>query len=97
MSISVYALTAWLAAINAITVFLYWQDKRLSRQPGASRVPEGTLLLAAFIGGSPGAYAAMNAFRHKTKKTSFRMRFWLTVLVQLGAMMYFYNDIAVYL
>lgn len=37
------------------------------------RVPEPTLLLAAFLGGCIGAMAGMALFHHKTRKTKFRV------------------------
>jgi uncharacterized membrane protein YsdA (DUF1294 family) len=40
------------------------------------------LLLAGFLGGSPGAFWAQRTFRHKTKKQPFQLIFWALVLVQ---------------
>jgi uncharacterized membrane protein YsdA (DUF1294 family) len=43
------------------------------------RIQESTLHLFAFLCGWPGALAAQQILRHKSKKTSFRFVFWLTV------------------
>ena len=76
-----------LAAINLLTFFMYWHDKRCARN-GSWRVPEAMLLGLALAGGSPAAYIAMRALRHKTKKSSFRLRYWLVVIVQGVAVAY---------
>jgi uncharacterized membrane protein YsdA (DUF1294 family) len=36
------------------------------------------------VGGWPGAIVAQQMLRHKTSKVSFRVAFWLTVLVNVG-------------
>ena len=62
---------------------LYGWDKRqavLARR----RVPEQTLHLFDLAGGWPGGLLGQKYFRHKTKKLSFQIRFWLTVLLHLA-------------
>lgn len=59
-----------LAAINLLTFALFGMDKALARS-GARRIRESTLLWLAFLGGTPGAYAARGLFRHKTRKQPF--------------------------
>lgn len=71
----------WLLGINAFAFFLYWHDKRQARTRGW-RVPEAVLLLTGLLGGTPASFAAQRLFRHKTKKFSFQMSFWLIVAVQ---------------
>lgn len=74
---------AWLAAVNLVALGEYGYDKWQARR-GGRRVPEVVLHGLALAGGSPGAFAAMRLFRHKTIKGSFRLVFWLIVVVQLG-------------
>jgi len=76
-------LMTYLLLMQAITIGLYWLDKRAARTQ-AARVPEYVLLLAGFMGGTLAALFAMHRFRHKTKKASFRLKFWLLTLVQIG-------------
>lgn len=57
-------------AMSLITYILYAADKRRAQQ-GQWRICERTLLLFGFLGGAPGALAAMKRFRHKTKHNSF--------------------------
>ena len=59
-----------LIAINLVTFATFGADKWLARI-GAWRIQEATLLGLAFIGGTPGAYAARSLFRHKTRKQPF--------------------------
>lgn len=71
-----------LIAINVSTFALYGLDKLLAML-SVRRVPERTLHFAAFFFGSPGALAAMQIFRHKTRKTSFQLVLALLVLLQV--------------
>lgn len=76
------SLLLFLVAINALTAFLYWWDKRCARKQ-LWRVPEAVLLLAGFAGGSVAGFAAQRILRHKNRKTSFQVKFWVLVLVQI--------------
>lgn len=74
---------AWCIAASLISFVLYGVDKGFARL-GRNRIPEKVLHGMAFVGGSPGAYAAMRIFRHKTLKGSFRFFFWAIVVIQVG-------------
>lgn len=74
-----------LVVVNLLTYALYAQDKRAAKE-GGWRVPEGTLLLLALLGGSPAALMASKRLRHKTKKVSFRLRMTLILLLQVFAL-----------
>lgn len=63
---------------------LYGFDKRRARL-GGSRVPEARLHLVELLGGWPGAWIGQRVFHHKTRKTSFRIVFWLIVLLHAAA------------
>ena len=78
---------AGLALLASMVSFgLYGWDKRAAQQ-GSWRVAERTLHLWALLGGWPGAWLAQRQFRHKTQKVSFRVLFWLTVLVHSGVVL----------
>ena len=70
---------AFLAA-NGLGYLLIFLDKRRA-QRGSWRIKEGTLLLPVVFGGGIGAFVAMNKFRHKTRKGSFRVAYWMCVLL----------------
>ena len=71
------------AVFSVIAFVLYGWDKRQAQRNGR-RIPEQTLHLCSLLGGWPGAILGQQTFRHKTKKLSFRITFWLTVFVHLS-------------
>ncbi|MEO8628918.1 MAG: DUF1294 domain-containing protein [Betaproteobacteria bacterium] len=64
------------AAVSAFAFFVYWDDKRRA-QRGDWRTPESVLHFLEFAGGWPGAMLARAWLRHKSSKTSFRIKSWL--------------------
>jgi uncharacterized membrane protein YsdA (DUF1294 family) len=72
---------AWLIAVNLVTLVAFGYDKAISGTTH-TRVPEKVLLALALTGGTVGATTAMSAFRHKTRKRSFRARLVVIALVQ---------------
>src|SRR3954470_22174529 len=68
--------------LSILTFVLYAADKRAAQRNGW-RTPENTLLLVGLVGGWPGAAVAQQVLRHKTKKVSFRTRFWSTVIINV--------------
>lgn len=73
----------YIVAINLITFFVYGADK-LKAKKHWWRVPEATLLLLAAIGGSVGAWVAMQVFHHKTLHKKFRYGVPAILLIQLA-------------
>jgi len=67
------------ALVGLLTYYFYWDDKRRAKS-GEWRIPEANLHFWSLIGGWPGAFVAQQQFRHKTKKISFRLVFWLVVI-----------------
>ena len=68
---------------SILTYAAYSKDKSAARN-GDWRVSEKTLHLFSVLCGWPGAIIAQQKLRHKTKKTSFRFVFWLTLLLNIG-------------
>lgn len=56
----------YLAAVNIIGFTIMGIDKHKARKQ-MFRIPESTLFIVAFIGGSLGTSLGMFAFRHKTR------------------------------
>jgi uncharacterized membrane protein YsdA (DUF1294 family)/cold shock CspA family protein len=77
---------AWIA-VNVVTYALYAIDKS-SAERGTWRISEKNLHLFALIGGWPAAAIAQQRLRHKTSKAEFRTVFWLTVVVNIVAMVW---------
>ena len=76
-----------LAAVNLRAFALYGIDK-LKAKKGAWRIPESTLLLVAFLGGSLGALLGMELFRHKTKHAKFRILVPLFLILHIALAVY---------
>lgn len=66
--------------MSLLALFLYWRDKRQARA-GGWRTPEKVLHGVELLGGWPGALIAQQVWRHKTRKVSFQLVFWLIVLL----------------
>ena len=77
---------AW-TAINAVTFVFYAADKAAAKR-GGWRTPEAHLHLLALVGGWPAAAYAQRFFRHKTSKETFRATYWLTVIANIGGMLW---------
>lgn len=75
-------LVGWYLLINAITFAIYAKDKQAA-QTGQWRTPEKSLHVLAVAGGWVGAMLAQTYLRHKSKKTEFRVVYYLTVLLNL--------------
>lgn len=77
----------YLIAVNLVTYWLYWHDKRAAI--GKSwRVPEHVLLGGGFMGGTPAAFLAQHRLRHKLKKSSFQYRFWALTVIQIALIVF---------
>ena len=72
--------------MSVVTYAVYALDKSAARR-GRPRVPERKLHLLALLGGWPGALIAQQRLRHKTRKTTFQIVFWLTVLLNLAGLL----------
>ena len=78
------AILLYLLIINASAFLLMLMDKRKSKK-NLWRIPEKALLGVALIGGSIGAYAGMQIFRHKTKHLKFTVGIPVIIALQLIA------------
>ena len=73
-----------LVALN-FTAFAAFGIDKAKAEAGKRRIAESTLLLLAFLGGAPGAYAGRAAFRHKTRKQPFSRELHTVAVVQVVA------------
>ena len=80
----------YLIPVNLIAFLMYGIDKWNAKK-GLQRIPEKTLLGIAAIGGSVGAYAGMQFFRHKTRKPKFSVGLPVIFLIQIGILLYIYH------
>ncbi|PCO04370.1 DUF1294 domain-containing protein [Microbulbifer flavimaris] len=82
-----WSITGLYLALSLLTLLLYFKDKRAAVR-GHWRTPEQTLHLLSLLGGWPGAALGQSLLRHKSRKGSFRMVYWLTVGLNLAALGY---------
>ena len=75
-----FGVLALYVVVSVIAFQIYRHDKSAALQ-NQWRTGEGTMILLGVLGGWPGAFIAQQLFRHKTKKRSFQIAFWGTVLL----------------
>ena len=75
-----FVVLALYVVVSVLSFLVYRHDKAAARQ-NQRRTGEGTLILLGLLGGWPGAFVAQKFFHHKTKKRSFQIAFWVTVLL----------------
>lgn len=75
-------LFVYLLVVNYIAFSLFHLDKNRAIA-GKRRIPEKNLLWICAIGGSLGGWIGMEKWRHKTKKSQFRMWFFGILILQL--------------
>ena len=76
--------------VSLLTFIMYAVDKSAAKK-GVWRIQESTLHLLSLAGGWPGALVAQQKLRHKSKKQSFRLVFWVTVLLNCGAFVWLFT------
>jgi len=72
---------------SVVTFFVYMSDKSAARKD-QGRTKEKTLHLLGLMGGWPGALIAQKLLRHKTRKLSFQVAFWATVLINCAGIIW---------
>lgn len=82
-----YLLALYLLCINLVAFALMGIDKRRAIRK-AWRISERTLFFSALLGGSVGAIAGMQIFRHKTKHWYFKYGMPAILILQLVLILY---------
>ena len=75
-----------LYAIMSVLAFLMYVKDKNAAEWGKWRTTEETLHTLSLLGGWPGAKIAQSFLRHKSKKLSFRITYWVTVAANCGAL-----------
>jgi uncharacterized membrane protein YsdA (DUF1294 family)/cold shock CspA family protein len=76
---------------SAVAFLVYAHDKSAAKK-GQWRTNERTLHVLSLIGGWPGALIAQKLFRHKSKKPSFRILFWTTVVFNCIGLVWLFSN-----
>jgi uncharacterized membrane protein YsdA (DUF1294 family)/cold shock CspA family protein len=79
------------AGMSSVAFVMYGLDKWAAKRD-AQRTPENTLQLCALLGGWPGALLAQQVFRHKSSKPSFQVVFWFMVVINCGALGFYFSE-----
>lgn len=80
-----FAVFWWYLGMSALTLGLYAIDKSAAKN-NDDRIPENTLHLLSLLGGWPGALYGQQLLRHKSRKMPFRVVFWMTVVINMVAL-----------
>ncbi len=75
----------------SIMAFAAYALDKSAAQNNHWRTPENTLHLLGLIGGWPGALLAQKFLRHKSKKQSFQITFWATVIINCGGLIWLHT------
>ena len=75
-----------LYSIMSVVAFLMYAKDKNAAEWGEWRTSESTLHILSLLGGWPGAKIAQSFLRHKSKKLSFRVTYWVTVAANCGAL-----------
>lgn len=76
----------YVTTLSTISFFLFGIDKYKAikyTKDNGNRISEKTLFLWSFLGGTIGSILGMILFRHKIKKGSFLIKFFIVTLVQV--------------
>ncbi|TWU08019.1 hypothetical protein Pla52n_05970 [Stieleria varia] len=79
----IWAYALWTIAASVVTAAMYAWDKRAASR-AKQRIAERTLLIASAVGGWPGALICGRYIRHKTAKLSYRIKFFVAMVVHLA-------------
>lgn len=74
--------------VASIVAFAAYAFDKSAAQNNQWRTQESTLHMLGIIGGWPGALVAQRLLRHKSKKLSFQVVFWATVMLNCGALIW---------
>ncbi len=75
---------------SLFTFIMYAHDKTAARE-NSWRVREKILQLLSLMGGWPGALIAQQKLHHKSRKLSFQIVFWLTIILNCCAFIYLFT------
>lgn len=75
---------------SAVSFFAYARDKSAAKAD-QQRTAERTLQVLSLVGGWPGALVAQKLLRHKTKKQSFQIVFWATVVLNCVGLVWLFS------
>jgi uncharacterized membrane protein YsdA (DUF1294 family)/cold shock CspA family protein len=82
------AMVLWIYLTASAATFAAYAWDKSAAQSNRWRTSESTLLLLGLAGGWPGALVAQRMLRHKSRKRSFQLAFWLTVAMNIAGLVW---------
>jgi uncharacterized membrane protein YsdA (DUF1294 family)/cold shock CspA family protein len=76
----------YLYAFMSVAAFLMYAKDKNAAEWGNWRTTESTLHALSLLGGWPGGKIAQSFLRHKSKKLSFRITYWITAIANCGGL-----------
>ena len=86
-TIGIKYIVIYLIVINLIGFLAMGIDKYKAKR-NYWRIPEGTLMMLAVLGGGIGTISGIYVFRHKTKKMKFVIGFPTILIIEIILMLY---------
>lgn len=83
----------WLYFGASVISFITYAIDKSKAKRNAWRIKESNLHLLSLLGGWPGAGLAQQWLRHKSSKKEFRLFYWLTVLVNVLAVIGIHSQV----
>ena len=81
---------AGLYLVSSVAAFATYAMDKSAAKNDLRRIRESTLHVFGLVGGWPGALIAQRLLRHKSRKRSFQLKFWITVILNCGVLTWFY-------
>jgi uncharacterized membrane protein YsdA (DUF1294 family) len=81
---NIYKASAFIYVIMSIICLMLYRSDKKAAIAGQWRKPEATLHFVEFLGGWPGGFIAQRIYRHKTKKVSYQITFWIIVFIHIA-------------
>ena len=82
----------WLYIVASFLAFVAYAFDKSAARNEQWRTKESTLHLFALAGGWPGALAAQRLLRHKSRKQSFQLVFWFTVVLNCSGLAWLFSS-----
>ncbi|MFT4630266.1 MAG: uncharacterized membrane protein YsdA (DUF1294 family)/cold shock CspA family protein [Urechidicola sp.] len=83
---------AGIYVVMSLVTFIAYAKDKYAAQNGRWRIQESTLHVLALIGGWPGAFFAQSNLRHKSSKKAFKRVYKVSVLSNLGALIWLHTE-----
>ena len=87
-------LPLWYALMSLVSFAAYAVDKSAAVR-GEWRIKESTLHLFELLGGWPGGFLAQKLLRHKNRKASYQIEFYVMVVLNLAILVYICSQMTI--